>query len=59
MLGQLSKKLLNILNIYFYYLIFSLHDFEEAIKHVKASVSIEDLKIYSEWNKTFGSFHNG
>jgi SpoVK/Ycf46/Vps4 family AAA+-type ATPase len=37
----------------------NLHDFEEAIKHVKASVSIEDLKIYSEWNKTFGSFHNG
>ena len=29
-------------------------DFKNALKHVKSSVSPNDLKLYLEWNKTYG-----
>ncbi|GFO13994.1 fidgetin-like protein 1, partial [Plakobranchus ocellatus] len=33
-----------------------LSDFEEALLQVRASVSTKDLELYTEWNKTYGSF---
>ncbi|XP_076831432.1 fidgetin-like protein 1 [Brachyhypopomus gauderio] len=30
------------------------HDFQEALKTVRPSVSPKDLQLYEEWNKTFG-----
>jgi SpoVK/Ycf46/Vps4 family AAA+-type ATPase len=37
----------------------SVRDFDRALKRSKASVSAGDLKSYEEWNKTFGTFHEG
>lgn len=31
------------------------HDFENALKQVKASVNSEDLNFYEQWNNKFGS----
>ncbi|XP_028279194.1 fidgetin-like protein 1 [Parambassis ranga] len=30
------------------------HDFQEALKTVRPSVSAKDLELYEQWNKTFG-----
>jgi hypothetical protein len=31
-----------------------LKDFEQAMKHVKASVALGDLTHYEDWDKQFG-----
>ncbi|XP_066929245.1 fidgetin-like protein 1 [Clytia hemisphaerica] len=33
----------------------NLHDFHMALQNVRPSVSQDDLKLYSDWNKTYGS----
>lgn len=30
-------------------------DFHSALKHVRPSVSLNDLEVYVNWNKTYGS----
>ena len=32
-----------------------MEDFEKAMTTVRPSVSQEDLKVYHEWNKSYGS----
>lgn len=35
----------------------SRQDFEEALSQVRASVSNQDLELYLDWNKKFGSLN--
>ena len=34
----------------------SFKDFQDALKHVRASVSNSDLDIYLQWNELYGSW---
>jgi hypothetical protein len=35
-----------------------LNDFQQALHHVKGSVSADNLKQYEIWNQQFGTFPN-